>query len=312
MLKELSNVEEIVICLYDGKYHYGVAALANSLVASGFKGIIHIGYRDLLPPWLGQLKPVDKNTYQLEKDISIYFEHIQTDMHLAYYKPYFIKHTVDKFPIAKKFFYFDVDIIVTAPWIFFSNWLNGEVCLCLDNSFDFVHNNHPWRKDWKLLAKMADDFSNPITHYVNSGFIGIAKENITLIDKWINFTKLYQATGNNLKQINQEGHNSFKGDQDLLNAAITVSPDIKLSLIGKEGMGFTQPAYLMTHAVVKNKPWSINFLRILFKYGRKPTFAERNFFNHCKNPINLFSKATFSIKKANLFFATKLGRYLGN
>ena len=146
---------------------------------------------------------------------------------------------------------------------------------------------------------------------MNSGFIAIKRNNLELIDKWIELTECYRARGANLKEINQEGHNSFKGDQDLLNAAITVSPDVKLSLIGKEGMGFRQPAYLMTHAVVKYKPWGKNFLQVLFKYGRKPTYVEKNFFKYCKHPISLFSKTRFLVKKTNLTLASVLGRYIG-
>ncbi len=237
MPKKISDEDEIIVCLYDGKYHYGVAALANSLAKSNFKGIVNIAYSDFLPFWINQLQVRDKCSYYLTNEIIIYFERVEPNMHLAYYKPYFIKHTIAKFPQATKFFYFDVDIVVVAPWEFFSDWLGDEVCLCLDNSFEFVHINHPWRRDWKKLSNVESNFFNPITDYVNSGFIAIKRNNLELIDKWIELTECYRTGGANLKEINQEGHNSFKGDQDLLNAAITVSPDVKLSLIGKEGYG---------------------------------------------------------------------------
>ena len=311
MLQNLDAVEEFVVCLYDGEYHFGVAALANSLVNSNFKGVINIGYRGILPPWVSQLKLISDCLYYLNNDVIIHFELLTTEMHLAFYKPYFIKQTFDNFPSAKKVFYFDVDIVVNASWSFFTNWLQGEVCLCLDNSFEFVHRNHPWRRDWKKLAGIESVFANPLTLYVNSGFIGISRPSINLINKWIELSETFARTGGDLKIINQDGESSFKGDQDLLNAAVTACPEIELSVIGKEGMGFTQPAYLMSHSVAKAKPWSKDFMIYLIRKGHKPNHSEKNFFKYCHKPIQLFSKFEFFKKKVNLVFATFFGRYIG-
>ena len=285
--------------------------MANSLAKSDFKGTIYIGYRGILPPWLGQLKNTESGEYYLTGNIVMQFEVIETNLHLAYYKPYFIRKAFTKFSQANKFFYFDVDIVVNAAWTFFSYWLDNGVCLCLDSSFDFVHPNHPWRKDWKRLADIDIAQFNPISDYINSGFIGVARENIGIIDTWITLTEKYDEKGGNLKVINQDGHSSFKGDQDLLNAVITISPEVKLNLIGKEGMGFTQPSYLMTHVINKVKPWRKNFVYHLIRYGHKPSHPEKNFFNHCKYPITLFPKSKMIIKKTNLVIATVLGRYIG-
>lgn len=311
MSETLVGHDEIVVCLYDGDYHLGVAALANSLVKSNFNGLINTAYRGPLPPWVKQLKAVDENTFCLTNNIIIHFEKVETEIHLAYYKPYFIKETFAKYPEADKIFYFDVDIVVSAPWSFFSNWLEEDVCLCLDNSYEYVHNNHPWRKDWKRLAKVDDFFYSPVTAYVNSGFIGIRRKSMALLDKWIELTKRFEEIGGNLKEVNQNGKSSYKGDQDLLNAAITVSPEIELSLIGKEGMGFTQPAYLMSHAVSKVKPWKKNFLKFLIETGHKPSHSEKDFFNYCKYPIKLFSQFGFFLKRSNLILAKFFGRYIG-
>lgn len=311
MFRKWDAHEEIIVCLYDGEYHLGLAALINSLVTAKYKGLINTAYRGVLPPWISQLKYVDNNYYQITDDMVINFELVNTHMNMAYYKPYFIRQTVNDYALAKKIFYFDVDIVINAPWSFFSAWLEDHVCLCLDNSYEYVHNNHPWRKDWKKLANMEKTFFNPQTAYVNSGFIGILRKNINLIDKWISLTERFEELGGSVKEIFQEGHNSYKGDQDLLNAAITVSPDIELSLIGKEGMGFTQPAYLMTHAVSKIKPWNKNYLKFLFKTGRKPGYSEKAFFNYCAQPIKLFSKVKYYSKKIDLFLATFFGRYIG-
>jgi hypothetical protein len=232
-------------------------------------------------------------------------------MHLAYYKPYFIQKTLNKYNSADKFFYFDVDIVINAHWSFFSNWLEGDVCFCIDNNFPFVHSNHPWRKDWLKLNIANPAIANATDYYVNTGFMAITRRNIKLLDKWIYLTEKYEETGGNLKVVNQDGHRSFKGDQDILNAALTVLPDLPISLIGTEGMGFSHPAYLMTHAIGNIKPWNKTFLSHLIRYGQKPTNAEKNFFNYCHHPLKVFTKTTFILKKIDLFFATIFGRFIG-
>lgn len=312
MFDKLAYNDEIIVCLFDGKYHFGLAALINSLVQAGFKGLINVGYRGILPPWVNQLKLIERDTFCLNSNIIIHFEVIETNMHLAFYKPYFIRTTFSDYPHLNKLFYFDVDINVSASWSFFSDWLDDKICLCLDVSFELVHANHPWRNNWKKLANVEDSFVSPMNYYVNSGFIGLQKSCIALLDKWIELTERFKEMGGNVKEFHQNGESSFKGDQDLLNAAITVCPEIKLSLIGREGMGFTQPAYLMTHAILKDKPWNKNFLIYLIKQGRKPTRAERNFFAFCRGEIKLFTNFTYCLKKTNLNLAILLGRYIGS
>lgn len=310
MVDTLNHYEDVVVCMFDGNYNLGFAALVNSLIKSGFTGVIYAGYRGNLPYWVNQLKSHSNTVFYINDDVIIQFELINTDMHLAYYKPFFIHHTFDRYPSAKRIFYFDVDIVVNAKWGFFLKWIENGVCLCLDEAFGFVHNNHPWRRDWKKLAKKENDFYSPVTFYVNSGFIGLTRKDFFIIKKWIELTNALIESGVNVKEINQSGENSYKGDQDLLNAVITVCPEIELSIIGTEGMGFTLPDYLMTHAVSHMKPWNKNFLKYLIINGNAPDNCDRNFFNYCNYPISVFSKSSFRFKKINLFVATVLGRIM--
>jgi hypothetical protein len=109
----------------------------------------------------------------------------------------------------------------------------------------------------------------------------------------------------------KDGHRAFKGDQDLLNAAMSVSKDVKLSIIGTEGMGFTYPHYLMLHAVESTKPWDNNFIKEIILRGKRPSGAAKGYINNCAYPIPVYSSLHLKIKKLNLKIASLMGRVLG-
>ncbi len=306
------HYDEIVVCLYDRSFHLGVAALANSLVKSGFKGLINIGHRDnILPEWVAQLKAIADNYYVLSPDVNLHFTRVETDMHLGYYKPYFLKETIADNTSTNKFYYFDVDILIKAPWEVYTKWLETGVCLCLDNAFHYVHHNHPWRKDWRKISEEKEIYFNNTPHYYNSGFVGIDRNSVILIDRWIFITEKYRKMGGNIGEFVKEAYGSFKGDQDLLNAAITVSSDVEISTMGKEAMGFTLPATMMWHAVGELKPWNKIFTFQMIRLGQGPTMAEKMFFSFCKYPLIIFTPLTCKIKKLDLRFAAFLGRFIG-
>lgn len=297
--------------LFEGEHHYGVGALLNSLVSSDFKGLVIVGYRGVLPPWINQLEAIQETTFQLSDNIVVAFEAVITDYHFAYYKPFFIKSVLQRHQEVKNVFYFDPDIVVNASWDFFTQWVNSGISLCLDNAFSFVHHNHPWRQEWKSLYD-EQVVCNKVDYYINSGFVGIARKDIAVIDRWIDITHKYQGAGGSITSIDQNPQSAFKGDQDLLNAVITVSPDLTYSIIGHEGMGFTMPAYVMTHAVGQGlKPWNTNFVTLLFKIGRRPKTAEINFFNYCQKPVKIYSEKQIFTKRLNLKLASLLGRVIG-
>ena len=99
------NYDEIIVCLFDGDYHIGLAALINSLNKFGFKGLVNAAYRRDMPPWINQLKPIGDNYFYLTNDITIHFKQVDTDMHLGYYKPHFIKETFNDHPSTNKIHY---------------------------------------------------------------------------------------------------------------------------------------------------------------------------------------------------------------
>ncbi len=299
---------DIVTTLFEGHYEKGVAALVNSLVQSSFKGKICIGYRGSLPQWINQLEKTDKS-YKIAEDIQLVFVLVHVEMHFGYYKPSFMKKMIEEHPDVTNIYYFDPDIVVNAPWEFISSWTNIGVSVCLDNCFPFVHQNHPWRKEWQRLA--GDKSKCELNYYVNSGFIGIHSDSFILLDRWILLTENYKTNNGDLSLFEKDGFRAFKGDQDLLNATMTISSDLIFSIIGTEGMGFTDPTYLMAHAVESVKPWKNNFIKQVVVNGRKPSIAAKLFFNYCQYPIEIYTKSQLKIKKSNIKLASIIGRAIG-
>src|SRR5262245_19087110 len=105
-----------VICtLFEGSFHYGLAALINSLHAQGFRGKIYAGYRGTLPPWVSALTALEsKSEYAIADQLVVTFLPLETEMHLTNYKPTFLSELwSSQCASAKKLFYFDPDIVVT-------------------------------------------------------------------------------------------------------------------------------------------------------------------------------------------------------
>lgn len=305
----INEVFEAVVTLYEGHYHFGVAALTNSLIKSGFTGLLCIGYKGGLPSWINQFTKIYDDTFCYNDIITIKFISLDSYMHFGYYKPQFLKDMLFQFPSIQKIYYFDPDIVINAPWSFLSSWVDSGITLCLDSSFPFIHHNHPWRKEWLELSNSV--LINHCDYYINSGFIGINRSDIILLDRWIDITFKYKNRGGNVTKFEKDAHRAFKGDQDLLNAVMMVSPDLTFSIIGQEGMGFIQPAYLMSHAVDAVKPWNKNYLIYLFKYGSSPNMADKYYLNFSNSPIKVYNYYVFTMKRFNIKLASILGRIFG-
>jgi hypothetical protein len=299
---------DIVCTLFEKHYDYGVGALCNSLVASKFNGLIIIGYKKKLPFWYTQLSYISKDLYQLTKDVQIKFinlDHI--NYHLGYFKATFLLDCINFYPNFKAIYYFDPDICLKANWNFFQQWVSNGAALCVDNCFTYIHENHPWRKEWKNLFPLKETL-NISTYYINSGFIGVNSKQTELLRLWQEAVLAYQKAGKNMMDFDKEFISGLKGDQDLLNAALMYFEHDYTSIIGKEAMGFEDPKYIMGHSVSSIKPWKKNFLSAFFKTGLAPTFAEKLYFKHIESPIKLFGDFKLNLKLLNLKFSILFNR----
>jgi len=113
--------DDVVCSLFDGDYHLGLGALVNSLFKFGFRGLVYAAYRGPLPPWAADAREgTDFHELHVGDGCAIRFVKVDFAGHLANYKPDFILFVLRTHASrARRVYYFDVDIVVKAPWRFF-------------------------------------------------------------------------------------------------------------------------------------------------------------------------------------------------
>lgn len=301
---------DCVCTFYEKHYDFGVAALCNSLSKSGFKGKIIIGYKLNLPFWIRQLKKVEKSIYILNDNIKLNFICLdEVPYHLGYHKAKFISYCLDNYPEIDTISYFDPDITIKAKWNFFKRWINAGVALASDNCYPFLHSNHPWRQDWINLFPNKTIISYP-EFYINSGFIGLKRNDEQLIKIWDKAIEIYKNEGGEIFSFERNAEEGLKGDQDLLNAALMYFPADRISVIGREAMGFIQPSYIMGHAINGVKPWKRSYVYDFLLNNTLPSFAEKLYFDNCTFPIKIFTNFKRKLKIVDLKIASALNRFL--
>jgi hypothetical protein len=336
-----------VCTLFEGDYHFGVGALANSLYAHGFRGTIYAGYRGPLPPWVGganaeTLKPEKLKEGSVPKDrgqkseptsdlrpptsgftdfspaegLTLRFIPLTTKIHLTNYKPDFMLEIWEKHcPQAEAMFYFDPDITIKCRWTFFEEWIEAGVAVCADIN-PSMPNNHPIRYAWrKILTPHGLQFRNQFETYFNCGFVGVDARDRIFLKAWQQIQSLMKNCGVDFQSLGV-GDRTFPftcRDQDALNITC-MATEQKISPLGQDGMDFQHGGggYIMSHAIGSMKPWNKPFMRTVLRRASPPSRADKEFFKHVETPIRLYSPATLSFKKLFLLAASFLGRFMRN
>lgn len=303
------------ICtLFEGHYHYGLGALANSLYAHGFRGTIWAGYRGNLPPWAQPCARDERSghfIFQMGGGCCIRFVPLEIDIHLTNYKPDFMLEIFDLDPGASALFYFDPDIVVRCPWSYFEEWASTGVALCEDVNSPLPV-SHPLRAQWRRIygrAGMALDFPSEV--YVNGGFQGIARRHREFLLEWQRVQEVMVKEIGSLKKTGADiGGREMpfaKTDQDALNVTLGLTKQ-PLSLMGKEGMDIAPGGFTMSHTLGPQKAWKTNFVASALK-GRPPSLAMKNYFHHVEAPIRLFPPQVLRLRKLELAIAAAMGRF---
>ncbi len=305
--------EEGLVCtLFEGEYHFGLAALINSLVRNGYHGSIAVGYRGALPPWLKQLKPLeDDGSYEVSSGVRIDFILLDTPVHFTHFKPQFMLQLIGERRGCKYIYYFDPDIVIACAWSFYAQWVRHGVALCEDVNA-LMPENHPTRCEWReMVAPLGLRNPVPLRSYYNGGFIGLPTSCSGFLHRWQQIQRLATSRGLDLRDF-AKGHrtNPFnKGDQDALNIAAMYT-EYPLTTLGQEGMGFGYGEIAMYHAIGAPKPWRKNMLVSAIQ-GMPPTGADKAFVANLANPIRLYSSLGRARRRTECRLGAALGRFYG-
>lgn len=311
-----------VCTLFEGSYHYGTAALINSLHRAGFRGDVYAGHRGALPPWARHAKPVAVppwragHALQLGDDTRIIFLALDTDHHLTNYKPEFMLALLDG-PArgADALYYLDPDICVVQPWRFLEEWVSCGVALCEDVNSPLPE-LHPRRVGWRrYYARHGLELRFRCAEYVNGGCVGVARGQRDFLVLWQRTMELMGqeigSLGVALADASAYRSTGFAGcfdrtDQDALNATLEAWAG-PASVIGQEAMGFKPGPAVMPHALGGGKPWQRSYLRTALR-GVAPRVADRAFWDNVERPIAAYPAWHTAAKRVDLVMAAALGR----
>jgi hypothetical protein len=304
--------------LFEGHYHYGVAALINSLFKHGFKGDFYAGYRGALPPWAkGKKSDIfdwkDCTTVHISNEVRVHFLPLNSDYHFANYKPDFViqlRTHLDK--NVSGVFYFDPDIVIKCRWSFYEEWLKIGVPLVHEITNNDMPATHPVRRIWmRMIKEQGLEVKTDIHSYLNSGFWAIKKDDIQFAYLFKKFLEVSQSQyAMNLTEITHEVDRTnpfFAKDQDAFNIA-AMCTDVAISEYGPEGMDLTLGGMLMSHAIGSPKPWKKQYLKNFLK-GSPPSLADKEYWNNANSTIKLYSDGFLKMRKTEIKIASFLGRF---
>jgi hypothetical protein len=306
------------ICtLFEGHYHHGVAALSNSLYNNGFRGSIYVGYRGELPSWAStsivnhNLEYQDGRTLKIFEGLKLHFLPINTNYHLANYKPFFMLELWSgPAKNADKMFYFDPDIVIKSQWEYFDKWVDYGVALVHEITSNDMPPSHPLRKNWEeVIRKCNKKNVRSINSYINSGFCGLKRKDISFLKDWVCITETaitnFEFNSQQFQHSKNRGFMFFAQDQDAFNITAMCS-ESPISEMGPEAMDFIHGGFTMSHAIGGPKPWRKNFILSALK-GIPPSIADKTFWLNVGLPISTFNYGT----KIYIKYAIKVASFMG-
>lgn len=312
-------MSELIVCtLFEGHYHYGVAALVNSLYANGFRGHIYVGFKGELPSWTKEAKKTDDIRWKdatylnITEGLGIYFIPVEAAIHFTNYKPQFALDLVNLLPNARAVFYFDPDIVVKCTWRFFEKWIHYGIALVHEITNHDMPPTHPVRKGWEeIIVSKGHLVTNTPHSYINAGFFGVKRQDKNFLELYIQFVSVsineHSADLSQLKFGGDRTELFYARDQDALNIA-AMCCSAPLSEYGPEGMDFIHGGKLLSHAIGRPKPWKKKYVFQALK-ANSPTLSDSAYWNYAVGVITLYNSTYLSYKRTTLKIASFIGRF---
>lgn len=319
-MKDTNSTNSIVCTLFEGNYHYGLAALINSLYKHGFEGKIYVGFRGKLPSWTRDVEENDlfewpnSCVFVVENKLPVIFLPLDTNWHLTNYKPDFMLKILSLFgKDVKNVFYFDPDITIKCEWDFFERWVSFGIALVHEIVWQDMPHNHPKRYQWLTIAQSLNiQPNNKLSSYINAGFLGLNRDCMSFLELWRDLIlHAHNSFGLDPILFNQNESNGSSlftvADQDMLNLS-AMCTNLPLSEFGPEGMDFLPGGWLMSHATGSPKPWNKNYFFLAIN-GIPPSQADKEFWKYINAPISPFKHRNLKFKKIMIRMSSLIGRF---
>jgi len=309
-----------VCTLFEGDYHLGAAVLINSLVRAGFAGTVHAGFRGPLPAWAErQVRALNPGEWEMQvtPEIRLRLITIKSEGHLTNLKPDFLLD-VERAVRAETdaLLFFDADLAVNIEWSYIEEWLSCGVTLCEDVNSPLAE-NHPKRVGWRRFFTDSNlRFRG--REYANGGFVGLDWKHRRLLEVWRDMLVQIGGALGGRDVVGIEGGrrvekygfaNCFNcTDQDALNAALEALPEIPVSFLGRQAMGFEAGRLVLPHALSPPKPWQRRYLRDAFA-GIPPSAVDKVFWKQAEGALQPFAPGRLESVRRDLALASGIGRF---
>lgn len=299
--------------LFEGHYHYGVAALVNSLVAAGYEGTVWVGHRGPLPDWIFARSDFDKSIGKLPVTPTLDLRTVELNppVSLNYYKPAFMCDILEKLqPEADAVAYLDPDVVVKCDWATMQSWLSVDGIALVEDADWNMPADHPKRDRWQeFFAVHGEVPKRRLDRYYNAGFACVGRNRIPFLRAWERINqRVAIESGSGMRERKSGNPDSLfhSTDEDALNFTLSLC-DTPLNTAGPEAMDFVPGGNCLSHAVGAKKPWQGQHIRRALQ-GHPPSIASHWYYRFADGPLTPFSGAVLARRRLSIALAAALGR----
>jgi len=280
---------DLVVVVVDGDFARGAGVLFNSLHRRGFGGVMVVAGRGSPPPWW---------TERVSGGARLVWETLPAGGVAARWKPWAIARALARFPEVERWFFFDADIVIKAPWSWFQHWADSGLAVVEDLfGGGRLAAGHPWRRWWAAwLTAQGAAVQRPGGVYVNSGFLGGCREQVAVVERWEQWlTALVEAgVPADALRLDPASPARWAGpgcrffDQDALNLALMTGTE-PLAAMEPAAMDLGVGGEIMAHAMDMAKPWRMRPWTEAWR-GTAPAEAQRAYWREAAGELGVWTE----------------------